>query len=160
ASIPKLQVSEWVPVPQHVELTLRYDDLAVREANGIKEYVEVYRGSVITIRVDELLNGVDEAGTRPTAAARQGKTQEAVRVVFSYSRWDQELKDQLATHLKLMERQGLISSWSDTDIRPGDDWEGAIDESFQRAGLILLLVIADFNASIYCESETRVALKR
>jgi internalin A len=67
----------------------------------------------------------------------------------------------LETHLKLLQRQGVISTWHDRKIKPGDEWKGMIDENFQHADLILLLVSADFVASDYCyEIEMRAALKR
>jgi hypothetical protein len=55
----------------------------------------------------------------------------------------------------------VISTWHDRKIKPGDIWKGVIDENFQRADLILLLVSADFVASDYCyEIEMKTALER
>ena len=47
---------------------------------------------------------------------------EAVEVFFSYSHKDEALRDQLATHLKLLERQGMIAAWHDRKIVPGSEW--------------------------------------
>ena len=79
-----------------------------------------------------------------------GGAKQAVRVVCSYSHKDEELRDQLGTHLKLLERQGVISLWHDRKIIAGENWKGVIDERFQKADLILLLVSADFIQSDYC----------
>jgi len=86
---------------------------------------------------------------------------ELVRVAFSYSHKDEEMRNQLEIHLKLLERQGLISSWHDRKIKPGDQWKDMIDEEFRRADIIIPLISADFIASDYCyEIEMRTALER
>jgi hypothetical protein len=62
---------------------------------------------------------------------------------------------------QLLERQGLISSWHDRKISPGDRWKDVIDENFKRADIIILLISADFIASDYCyEVEMKTALER
>jgi hypothetical protein len=86
---------------------------------------------------------------------------ESIRVAFSYSHKDEELRKDLEIHLKLLERQGLISSWHDRKIIPGDRWKDVIDDNFKRADIIILLISADFIASDYCyEVEMKTALER
>ncbi|MEM9448217.1 MAG: SUMF1/EgtB/PvdO family nonheme iron enzyme [Cyanobacteria bacterium P01_E01_bin.6] len=86
---------------------------------------------------------------------------DAVELFFSYSHKDEALRDQLATHLKLLERQGIISSWHDRKIVPGSEWAGDIDHSLGSADIILLLISADFLASDYCwDIEIQKALAR
>jgi hypothetical protein len=60
------------------------------------------------------------------------------------------LKDELAKHLKLLERQGLIKAWRDRNITAGKEWKTAINTNLESAGIILLLISADFLASDYC----------
>jgi internalin A len=80
---------------------------------------------------------------------------------YSYSHKDENLRNELETHLKLLQRQGLIESWHDRDIEAGDEWKRKIDDNLERADIILLLVSADFIASDYCyEIEMRRALER
>jgi hypothetical protein len=74
----------------------------------------------------------------------------AIEVFFSYAHEDESLRDQLATHLRLLERQGVIHGWHDRRITGGREWAGAIDEHLRTAQIILLLVSADFLASDYC----------
>ena len=62
-------------------------------------------------------------------------------VFFSYSHKDEELRDELATHLKMMQRQVLISSWHDRLISGGTEWANAIDDNLNIADVILLLII-------------------
>lgn len=85
----------------------------------------------------------------------------AVRLFYSYSHKDEDLRDQLETHLKILQRQGLIEGWHDRKIGAGDDLEQRIDENLERADIILLLISADFIASDYCyEKEMKLALER
>jgi hypothetical protein len=73
-----------------------------------------------------------------------------VDVFFSYSHEDEGLRNELAAHLKLLERNGYIRGWHDRRIEPGNDWKRAIDANFEKARIILLLVSSDFLASDYC----------
>ncbi len=82
-------------------------------------------------------------------------------VFFSYSHKDEELRDELATHLKMMQRQGLISSWHDRQISAGTEWANAIDDNLNIADVILLLISANFLASDYCyDIELQRAMER
>jgi CheY-like chemotaxis protein len=73
----------------------------------------------------------------------------AVAVFYSYAHEDEALRDELAGHLKILERRGLIRAWHDRKIVAGADWAAAIDENLDRADLVLLLVSKDFVESEY-----------
>jgi len=67
----------------------------------------------------------------------------------------------LETHLKILERRGLIATWHDRQIAAGEEWKGEIDENLERAEIVLLLVSAAFVASDYCyDGEMTRALER
>lgn len=84
-----------------------------------------------------------------------------VEVFFSYAHEDEELRDQLATQLKALEGEGVISAWHDRRIVAGQKWGGEIDARLNSADIILLLVSPDFLASDYCRTvEVRRALER
>ena len=84
-----------------------------------------------------------------------------IEVFFSYSHQDQELRDELAKHLKNLQKQGVISTWCDRDISAGSEWAGAIDDHLNSAQIILLLISPDFMASDYCcDLEMRRAMER
>jgi len=74
----------------------------------------------------------------------------SVKVFFSYSHKDEVLRDELATHLSLMKRHGVIEAWHDREISAGAEWANAIDDNLNAADIILLLVSANFLASDYC----------
>ncbi len=85
----------------------------------------------------------------------------AVKVFFSYSHKDEELRDELAKHLDILEQQRVISSWHDRKILPGEEWDHQINDNLNTADLILLLISSDFIASKYCkEVEVTTAMKR
>jgi hypothetical protein len=84
-----------------------------------------------------------------------------IRVFLSYSHVDEKHRDELAKHLMSLKRQGLIESWHDRRIAPGEEWANRIDEELRRADIILLLVSIDFINSEYCyELEMKEALAR
>jgi internalin A len=84
-----------------------------------------------------------------------------LRLFYSYSHKDEKLRDKLETHLKILERQGLIAPWHDRKILAGEEWADDIDENLEHADIILLLVSADFINSDYCfGKELKRALER
>ncbi|MDF5710329.1 MAG: toll/interleukin-1 receptor domain-containing protein [Nostoc sp. S4] len=84
-----------------------------------------------------------------------------VKVFFSYSHKDEALRDELATHLSMMKRQGIIEAWHDREISAGSEWANAIDDNLEVADIILLLVSANFLASDYCyDKEMTRAMER
>ena len=110
-----------------------------------------------------MLNGVDiERTERRFEVSRQNEiARKSLNLFYSYSHKDEELRDELETHLKLLQRQGLINQWSDRQIKGGSEWEREIDRSLESADLVLLLVSADFIASDYCyDIEMQKALER
>lgn len=85
----------------------------------------------------------------------------ALNVFFSYAHKDEDLRDELATHLALLKRSGKIRTWHDREIVPGGEWAGAIDENQEAADVILLLVSPAFIASDYCwDVELKRAMER
>jgi hypothetical protein len=89
------------------------------------------------------------------------QTRPSMRLVFSYAREDEDLRDRLETHLQPLERAGLISCWHDREIRAGRNWREQIEQAIRQADIILLLISPDFIASDFCFTiEMATALKR
>ncbi|WP_442944727.1 TIR domain-containing protein [Nostoc sp.] len=85
----------------------------------------------------------------------------SLKVFCSYSHNDESLKDELAKHLTMLERQGVISTWHDRKIPPGREWDQQINENLNTADVILLLVSSDFIYSKYCwDVEVTKAIER
>jgi hypothetical protein len=84
-----------------------------------------------------------------------------VSVFLSSLDEDEPLLRRLETHLSVLKREGVISTWSNRQIVAGTDRSWQIDQRLEQASLILLLVSADFLASDYCyEREMQRALQR
>jgi hypothetical protein len=84
-----------------------------------------------------------------------------VEIFCSYAHEDEAWLRKLETHLSLLKRQCLISTWHDRLITPGTNWASTIDWHLETASVILLLVSADFFASDYCYGiEMKRALER
>lgn len=86
---------------------------------------------------------------------------EPIDLFYSYAHEDEPLRDELAGHLKIMERRGVIRPWHDRRLTPGQTWDNEINTQLATADLVLLLVSADFIKSDYIWShELDLAMKR
>ncbi len=86
---------------------------------------------------------------------------DSISIFVSYSHRDDELRQELDTHLSGLRRQGVISVWHDRWILAGKEWAREIHHNLNDADLILLLISPDFIASDYCyDIEMKRALKR
>src|SRR5258708_25509808 len=77
----------------------------------------------------------------------------SIEVFCCYAHKDAPLLESLKAHLTLLQRQGLISLWADTNISPGSEWEKEVAKHLNTAHIILLLVSSDFMGSEYCYSK-------
>ncbi len=153
--ISKLEPKEMVPVPGHPDTVIPFDVLRVFEANGEMSHKTVIDGTVAEVEVGELLNGVDVRSSRPRTTLQKGTDREGggdqpLRLFYSYSHKDEHLRNEMETHLKLLERQGLIAPWNDRLIGAGEEGDNEISDNLERADIIVLLISADFMASDYC----------
>lgn len=84
-----------------------------------------------------------------------------VKIFFCYAHEDEPLLNKLKSHLKPLQRQGLIEVWHDRDISAGTEWEREVSEQLNSAQIVLLLVSPDFMNSDYCYGiEMKRALER
>jgi internalin A len=154
----RLDAHAKVPFTNSPEFAVDYKKLIAFEKQGVSEFPEFIGTQVITVNVRELLNGVDLDIRRDATSDVLVKPR---TMFFSYSHRDEALRDELETHLKLLQRQGIISTWHDRKITAGSEWDGEIDRHLETAKIILLLVSADFIASDYCwDKEVKRALER
>ncbi len=73
-----------------------------------------------------------------------------VKIFFCYAHEDEALLNKLKTHLRPLQRRGLIDLWYDRDISAGTEWEREISNHLNTAQIILLLISPDFMNSDYC----------
>ena len=82
-------------------------------------------------------------------------------VFFAYAREDKHLREELAKHLRILERKGVIATWHDFMIIAGDEFDTVIHKHLDNASIVLLLVSPDFLDSEYCYTiEMKRALER
>jgi len=74
-------------------------------------------------------------------------------IFISYSHENEEWKDELKSHLSVLETHGDFSVWEDRQINPGDDWYPAIKQAIQSAKVAILLVSRDFLTSDFVKKE-------
>ena len=79
-----------------------------------------------------------------------------VEIFFCYARKDQPFLKKLKAHLIPLERDKLITTWVDTDIDAGKEWEQEINKHLNTAQVILLLVSPNFMNSDYCYSKEMI----
>lgn len=73
-----------------------------------------------------------------------------IKLFFSYSHKDEELRNELDKHLSILKRQGIITVWHDRCILGGSDLNREINNNLKTSNVILLLISSDFLASDYC----------
>jgi hypothetical protein len=82
-------------------------------------------------------------------------------IFISYSHQDIDFCKALSKHIISLERQGIVSSWYDGKINPGDNWQNEIYLNLDNSDLILLLVSSDFIASDFCwHKELKTAIEK
>ncbi|GIM92904.1 COR domain-containing protein [Paractinoplanes toevensis] len=155
----KFKVEAWVPVPGLPGLAIQYKELLAAERAGMGVLPKFVNDEMQNVHVSELLHGVDVPKV-PAQRSPAGGGRPA-RIFISYSHQDERHKDALATHLKLLQREGLVDIWHDRRIAPGADWATEIDGALRNADIALFLVSSDFLASDYCQGiEVAEALRR
>src|SRR5438445_11829981 len=75
------------------------------------------------------------------------RTPKKPTLFISYSHKDEHWKDRLATHLKVLDKDGLLDVWDDRRILGGDNWFREIKEAMEASSIALLLISADFLSS-------------
>lgn len=84
-----------------------------------------------------------------------GNKAESMRdlVFISYSHKDKSFVEAFRKHLRPAASNGLLSVWSDHDIKPGARWAPEIRAALAKTRVALLLVSADFVASEFIRNE-------
>lgn len=158
-----LDVKELVPLAQFPGKCIPYKTLLTWERKGRAIYEFEDGDDIHEINVRELLDGLDIQPIARKHDSHEGRsaTMGAKKLFYCYSHKDEAFRDELETHLKLLQRQGVIETWHDRRIHAGEEWKDKIDDNLNRADIILLLISADFMASDYCfDIEMKRAMER
>ncbi len=81
-------------------------------------------------------------------------------VFISYSHKDEEWKDRLVQHLRVLGDDGGFDVWDDRRIRGGKDWKAEIERAILSADVAVLLVSVDFLTSDFIKKEEVARLLR
>jgi hypothetical protein len=123
-------------------------------------------------RFDKVRAGLIKKGTIKAALGQGGKTRfsefhfpkptkKSLKAFISYTHADEALKNIFLQHLRPLERLGLVESWHDRMIKPGEVFAEVISKELDSADLIFILVSVDFVNSKYCyELELTRAIER
>jgi hypothetical protein len=85
----------------------------------------------------------------------------SVELFCAYSHKDHELQEEFKKSLAVLTWRKWVDIWTDHRIDPGIPWEEEISTHLNHAGIIVLLVSADFLSSDYCyRREMLAALDR
>ncbi len=96
---------------------------------------------------------LEKTGVHPDIIRWQQNLHTRPTVFLSYSRKDEKEKDQLLTHLSVLEKINLIEIWHDALISPGADWKQEIKNAISDATVVILLVTANFLSSDFILAE-------
>lgn len=95
--------------------------------------------------------GISIAAIRRQLASALGQdapgSARPVRVVISHAHNDAAMVDELRSHLKVLERRGLVTTWDDRQLKAGEAWDRAIAEQLAQAEIVILAVTIDYLAS-------------
>jgi len=74
-------------------------------------------------------------------------------VFISYSHKDEEWKDRVVTHLRVLQMQDMLDVWDDRRIEAGDEWRAEIENALNAASVAVLLISANFLTSKFILDE-------
>ncbi len=99
----------------------------------------------------EITYCVDEKNEKLRATWVAVSLKRRLLIFISYSHRDREWLDTLQRFLTLLEHDGNVRPWDDSQITPGQQWRVAIDEALAGASIAVLLVTQDFIASKFIQ---------
>ncbi|MCY7352260.1 MAG: TIR domain-containing protein, partial [Cytophagaceae bacterium] len=156
-SFPKLSVTERVPLPDHPEVTIPYENLLKLEVRGRTEHYfpEVDQ----EYAVQGLLNGL----VSPNDPERTAQAERPLRVFISYAHDDNSIykyKDEFLKAIRPLERAERITVWDDGVLVAGERWNDEIFRHLEEAEIFVALVSKNFMASDFCVSKEMEAAKQ
>ena len=77
----------------------------------------------------------------------------AVRIFYSYCHGDAEEKKQMDKHLAILKKNGIVETWHDEEILPGENWQKQINQNLESAEIVLFLISSRFLDSPNCIGE-------
>jgi TIR domain/Effector-associated domain 11 len=128
---------------------ISYTDAGVQETqlgNNILNLLNSINNSEPNIYVEPSntpSNDLDKKESKPNPPKHP------LSIFISYSKHDNELREELDTHLAGLRRRKIVTNWDDRHIIGGELWDDAIKTKLKKADIILFLVSANFIATDY-----------
>ena len=151
---------------ERLELLCAGEDIAISNAkmreslNWQDERYDKVKASLITRKLVKPAPGHGGKVRFVTFPARS-TTKKSLKVFVSYSHRDEELKQEMVKHLYPLTHLGMVESWDDRQIKPGDEWGDEISKNLEAADIIILIISVDFINSGYCyDIELKRAMER
>ncbi|HKQ73601.1 MAG TPA: toll/interleukin-1 receptor domain-containing protein [Blastocatellia bacterium] len=84
-----------------------------------------------------------------------------IEIFISYSRENEEEKNELLSHLRVLQHYGQFDLWSDDRIGAGENWKKEIEDALDRARIAILLITVDYlNTEFIMNEEVPRILER
>ena len=74
-------------------------------------------------------------------------------VFISYSHKDEDWKDRMVSHLKVLQMEDILDVWEDRRIETGEDWYPEIQKAMDQASVAILMVTVNFLTSKFILGE-------
>jgi hypothetical protein len=150
-------------------LSARLSRLERNELMGIMSYSDAnMERNRLTQSLLSVLSGLDDSafGTRPpqpitipdpTSTPSSPASPPVPKKMFiSYAREDFEYVERLKRFMYPLQREGLIETWSDSNLAPGQSWNDAIQKEMEEADIILYMISVDFLNSRFINEHERI----
>lgn len=148
-----------ISTPPHIALGIEDEKETIQrletELAGIVAQLE--RDSAKPELAVETSSWPQVATVLPSSAGQAGQPS----VFISYSHKDEAEKEELVSHLGVLQGEGLVEVWVDDRVGPGRDWAAEIDQAMAQARVAILLVTKNFlNSKFILQTELPRLLKR
>lgn len=135
----------------------RFKKLSQENRMGLIEYAQFNTQlNQINFALLSLLDQIEDVELKPKVNDTVDGS--GYSIFISYAHEDSAYMERLSIHLEPLKKYEKVTSWIDTLIMPGDNWDASIKSAFATANIVLILVSADYLSSTYCNMEMQWAV--
>ncbi len=147
-------------IDEVLTLSRQLEDLNRQERMGLLNYsdLSIHRNRITNaaMGVARNLQATEHPLTDSLASPRSStESQNGLRLFISYAREDVDYVKNFEKFIQPLVNQGLLETWNDSKIEPGQMWEREIEHNLCTSDIILFMVSADFLASDYIRRKER-----
>ncbi len=95
------------------------------------------------------------ASSVPIPPSPSPKNGSGKKMFISYAREDKDFVENLETHLHPLKTMGLVDTWIDSNLKPGEESNRLIEENLRSSDIILYMVSPNFLSSEYISNNER-----